>query len=109
MTRKDLLGNNDDLIAAAIDLLASKKPHTIRVRSLPNAGELPRLRVETQNVTRLDVYFNDRPRASRDIHQPRTEIDLPALIVAPDPGRRSLELRGYDGDELVVVVRTELE
>jgi hypothetical protein len=109
MTRKDLLGNNDDLIAAAIGLLAGKKPHAIRVHVLPNDGELPRLQVETHNVTRLDVYFNDRPRASRDIHHAQVEIDLPALIGAPEPGRRSLELRGYEGDELVVVFRSELE
>jgi hypothetical protein len=108
MTRQDLLGNNDDLIAAAIGLLAAKKSYPIRVRSLPNGGELPRLRVETHNVTRLDVYYNDRPIASRNINQQHTDIDLPALIGTPDPGRRQLELRGFEGDDLVVAYRTDL-
>jgi cytosine/adenosine deaminase-related metal-dependent hydrolase len=109
MTRQDLLGNNDDLIAAAIDLLAGKVPHTILVSASPvSDGELPHLRIETRNVTRLDVHFNDRPRASLDIHQQPTEVDLPALVGMPEPGRRHLELRGYEGNELVVTYRVEL-
>jgi hypothetical protein len=80
MTRDDLLHGNRDLINKATKMLAALKPHGIKVMLEPGLGALPRVKVKTRNVTRLDLMVNDRPHRSFDVSHDVTEIDLPAIL-----------------------------
>ncbi len=108
MTRRDVLGHNEDLIAKAVSLLSGRRAYAFNVRKIQTGGELPRLRVESRNVNRLDVYYNDHPLTSLQITRRRTDIDLPALVGEAVAGTRNLELRGFDGEELVAAHREKI-
>ncbi len=108
MTRRDLLEGNIDLIEKAAELLAAQNMHYIRVTQQPGIGDLPLLQIETYNITRLDVFVNNRPRASIDTHSDHTVVDLNALQITTGVGRNDLEVRGYDGSQLAVVHRMKI-
>jgi hypothetical protein len=65
---------------------------------------LVRLEVQASNVTRVDVYRDDRPLASTDVQVPQFTIGLPDWT----PPTGVLQLRGYDQDKLVAVKRIDL-
>ena len=108
MTRQDVFGNNEDLIAAAAGLLAARRAHPLHVETVTQGSGLPRLKVKTRNVSRLDVWLNGRPRGTRDVVADETEIDLQAMAGGPAELGRKVELRAYDGDELAAVYRRDL-
>jgi hypothetical protein len=104
MTLADVMQGNVDLIAKAAGILAGQ---TVRALS----GELDRshppsirLQVHATQVSRVDAYLAGRPLGSADIQAGSAALDLPQSL----PGSGFLELRGFDGAELVAVARVQL-
>ncbi len=61
MTRNDLLGRNRDLIKQAAKLLIKEPVYGISVKLLQNRDQSRTIEVTTKNISRLDIYINDRP------------------------------------------------
>jgi C-terminal processing protease CtpA/Prc len=115
MTKNDLLNDNVDLINKAGSMLAAKQParaFTLTLQSLPprttNIVENNRVQgiVNTKGMTRLDIYLNDRPLQSIDVQEGQTIF---ILNTKPSPLMQTLEIRGFDGSELVARYRTNIE
>jgi hypothetical protein len=73
------------------------KVREMTVRALRATGRTARLRVMTRGMTRLDVYISDRPVRSRE-RLARSE-DVEVEVRSPETD--VIELRGFDGAELV--------
>ena len=58
----------------------------------------------TVNISRLDAYSDGRPQRTFDVEDWPTTFELPL----DSPGPHILELRGFDGDELVAARRIEM-
>jgi C-terminal processing protease CtpA/Prc len=108
MTRRDLLEGNHDLIDEATRLLALQKPHSMQVEVEPREGGLPLVQVETQHVTRLDVWLNGRPQRSLDVRGDVTVIDLNDIAAETAAALLHLELRAFEDDQLVMAYREAL-
>jgi hypothetical protein len=108
MTRRDLMQGNIDLLHEATRLLATQRPHTLRVTLAHPAEALPEITVTTQNVTRLDIRFNERTWRSFDVHSPATTIDLRQVVSGAIAARRVLEIHGFEDGQLVAAYRQDL-
>jgi len=107
MTRRDLMEGNPDLIEKACEMLAAGKSYSIKAKIKHREGSAPQIEVETSNITRLDVFINDRPHDSLDVAGYKTTINLPArFIEITEP--LEVFLRGFANDQLVAVFRKRL-
>jgi hypothetical protein len=105
MTQNDQLKDNQDLIARAGEILASMKVCELSARlDSPGDGKV-KVSVSTKNLSRLDIYLDQRPRLTLDISDGTTPFGLPA----PPLGPHILELRGFNTAELCVVKRLPFE
>lgn len=76
MTRRDVLGQNDDLIRTAASILKSKPVYSVSVKPFKTKNGLRGVVVSAQsktssvdvskNISRLDAYINGRPHKSFD-------------------------------------------
>jgi hypothetical protein len=76
LTRRDVLGANDDLIARAARILAKKPVYALSVKHRPGTEGARVIEVtafskvepenKAQNISRLDVYIDGRPYRSLD-------------------------------------------
>ena len=106
MTKNDLLNQNEDLIARAAHLLAGLPSRALSVVLSPRPGNgTISVSVTTKNISRLDLFLNERPLLTRDVSDGTTTLTLPASY----SGVGRLELHGYDGRQLVAVKRIVLE
>jgi C-terminal processing protease CtpA/Prc len=114
MTKNDLLNDNVDLINRAAELLAARQParaFTLTLQYLPpqtiNNVENNQVQaiVNTKGISRLDIYLNDRPMQTMDVQEGQTIF---LLSTKPSPHMQSLEVRGFDGRELVARYRTSI-
>jgi hypothetical protein len=96
MTENDVFHNNVDLINHAASLLKVMKSRLLRA-TLDTAGGKCRLNLQTQNITRVDVYLNSRPSMSLDVKDGATAVDLPAQAAA----LTNIRLEGFDGSAFV--------
>lgn len=96
MTRDDLLKGNVDLINRAASMLAKLPAYTISVKVNSKASNTLNATVTTKNLSRLDVYINDRPQRSLDVKDGSTELQLPLPT-----GASILELQGFAENRLV--------
>jgi hypothetical protein len=88
MTRRDLIGSNQDLVSYAGKLVLGL-PHTALAVTLADGGPLI---VRTLGIDRLDVLVDGLFQASRPITSRTTRVDLPTPWT-------SVEVRaGADGD-----------
>jgi C-terminal processing protease CtpA/Prc len=103
LTRNDLLNGNQDMIRAATDLLDAKPKYRLTVQVTRPNGPAGGVHVvcQSQGVNRIDAFVDARPRLTVDVSGPETAFDLPAATGV-------LELRGFNGDERVVVRREVL-
>jgi cytosine/adenosine deaminase-related metal-dependent hydrolase len=110
MTRQDITGHNEDLIEKATRVLLSMqaRAHPLRVEFEPRGKKLPQVEVETKNVTRLDVLINGRPQRSLDVVDNSTSIDLQRIVGDHAGNKLTLELQGFEDDELVVRYREQV-
>jgi hypothetical protein len=105
MTRNDLLNDNEDLILRAAGILAGVQPvRALSVEVDRTSEREVSLSTTTENIPRLDAYVDGRPRLTLDVEDGQTTFDLPL----DSPGPHILELRGFDGKELVAARRTEM-
>ncbi len=104
MTRNDLL-NNEDLIAHAASILASRPVHALAVEVTTVSGRTARVSATTKNISRLDAYLNGRPRQTFDVEDGDVEFELSV----PLSGSHLLELNGFDNNnQLVAAKRVQL-
>jgi hypothetical protein len=90
MTRRDVDGANNDLMAAAAALLVGQPVRRLDITGLDTGGELV---ITTTGVDRVDAYLNGRPVASLDVAD-----GVPATVHV---GAGLLRLVGFIGGELV--------
>jgi hypothetical protein len=96
MTRDDVLGSNQDLIAAAAAQLAGRPAYVLDGRVTVEAGKAA-VRITTGNLDRVDMAFDDRWIASIDV----TDGTRTRRPTAPVPA--CVRLAGYAAGELVAV------
>jgi peptidase S41-like protein len=80
LTKRDLLEENADLMAAAGALLAARHTHLLRFTIAAAGGTQRTLTVTTGSVVSVDVYVNDRPVATTATNDGTTQVTIPAVI-----------------------------
>ncbi|CAM5295304.1 hypothetical protein GCM10010222_49440 [Streptomyces tanashiensis] len=96
MTRRDLLEDNVDLLAEAGRILAARPRHELAIRGVSPGDASLTLSVRTEAMDRLDVYVDDRPRASVDVVDGETELGVPGVVTTA-----SVRIDGFSAGELV--------
>ncbi|HEX6910578.1 MAG TPA: S41 family peptidase, partial [Longimicrobium sp.] len=104
LTRNDLLNGNEDLLNAAGRLLRAGTVRALRVAVQPASQGRVAVAIRSERMTRLDLYVDDRPVESVDVSGGETTVQVPKNGTAP----AVLEIRGYDGAELVARYRTRI-
>jgi hypothetical protein len=99
MTRRDVLERNPDLIAEAAELLAGLPVRELTVDATPTADGTVELAIHTQNLDRIDVYVDDRPRETLDVTDGDHAVTMPQGL---------LDVRGFSGGELAARRRVEV-
>ncbi len=101
---RDVLSDNEDLVAAAADLLQTRKPRVLRAEVSERDGAVV-VTVTTENIDRLDAFLGGRPFGSLDVTK-----DTCTFEVDPRPAAGvRLDLAGYEEGELVAARRFVLE
>jgi hypothetical protein len=104
LTRADVVGANDDLLAHAGALLADRPAYTLAVEPEARPDGRVRLRLTTAGLHRVDVAFDGRPVASVDVEdRTSTHTVRPA---APAPA--AVELCGWAGGAVAARRRAPL-
>jgi hypothetical protein len=103
MTKEDLLRDNIDLINHAVSILAKMPVYRIMCKINSNSGTLT-VKTETENISRLDVFIDDRPQQSIDVINNSTEFAL------KQPQRKSslIRIEGFKERNLVAVYRAQI-
>jgi hypothetical protein len=102
MTKTDVVGHNDDLIAAAAAILAPLPRQTLRL--VPDVTDpLQKFALTCSNVDRIDVFVNDRPALSRQVSGSETNSPI-SLPFAATPGG-FVGAYGHRNGDLVVSTR----
>lgn len=105
MTRDDVLKSNVDLINKAGALLAAIVPvRSLTVNAQATSPTQVSVTADTQGMTRLDVYLEERPLQSTDVQGGQSAF----TITKTDPAQTNLEVRGFDGTQLVARYRTNI-
>lgn len=105
MTKADLLNDNVDLINKAGSLLAARQPaHAFAITLQPVSTTQINADANTQRISRLDVYLDDRPVQSIDVQPGQTNFS----VTKPLPAQMTLEIRGFEGSQLVARYRARV-
>jgi hypothetical protein len=96
MTRQDVLGNNENLIAFCGKMLSEMNRQVLTLTS-STAAPVGELAVKTENLDRVDILVNGRVVVSADITNGTAKLKLPK----PVPGAQ-ISAAGYRKDKLVV-------
>ena len=104
MTRADVEGVNNDLIARAVTLLEPQPVRRLDVDGTTASDGTLKLALTTAGMDRVDVYLDDRPVASVDV----TADDAPTTVAVAGAGARRLRLLGYQDRTLVANRRESL-
>jgi hypothetical protein len=103
MTRRDLLEQNVDLIAAVGQVLASLPRRALAVEQTPHPGGVD-LKVRTTGVDRLDVLVDGRPRETLDV----TDGQHAVSVSPAGAGEHTVELRGFVAGKLAACRKLSL-
>ena len=95
LTRRDLLGDNEDLVAHAGRVLAEMHPRRLSATAAVDGGDVT-LTLETRALSSVDVYIDGRPVTSSAVTDGTTQVTLPAPATPAE-----VRLAGFDGDRLV--------
>jgi hypothetical protein len=108
MTRDDLLEGNRDLIARACEILSGMPSYGLRVRVETLRDTTLTVAVTTRNLSRLDVYLDQRPLSSVDVDDGSRQVvlELPAPLAAGDAV--VLDVKGYEGSRLAAARRMRM-
>lgn len=105
VTRNDLLNDNADLIAKAGSLLAAIHPvRGLKVKVQMTSATQAAVVADTQAMTRLDIYLNDRPLLTIDIQGGQAAF----TVTKPGAAPSNLEIRGFDAAQLVARYRARI-
>jgi hypothetical protein len=96
LTKRDLLEENTDLMAAAGALLAQGTPRLLSFASAAAGTGKRKLSVTTGAVASIDVYVNGRPVATKATTDGSSEITVPAAA------GNVIRLEGYDAGGVLV-------
>jgi C-terminal processing protease CtpA/Prc len=97
MTKDDLLKDNCDLINHAAGILANMPVYELsaNVNSI-SEGTLT-INAVTENISRLDVFLDDRPQRSLNV------VDNSAQFELPQQDESLIEIRGFKDNHLVAI------
>lgn len=103
LTKADVAGNNEDLIAAAAKILKGLPQQTVHLT--PNATD-PRqkFKIDSSNIDRVDMFISGRPVLSLDV----TTSSTTAVLPAPAAAGSSVSANGYRQGDLVVSTRLQV-
>lgn len=105
MTREDILNSNIDLINKAGSMLAAVTPvRGLKVKVQTASPTQVVIVADTQEITRLDVYLEERPIKSLDIQGGQATF----TVAKTNSAQLNLEIRGFDGTKLVARYRTTI-
>jgi hypothetical protein len=104
MSRRDLLGDNADLMEFAGWVLSRMPLRRLVAQVHPLGGGRLGVRAWTRNVERVDVYLDGRPDHSLDVADGVHDF----AIAMPPHGASKMELRGYAGDAVAVCTSVKL-
>jgi hypothetical protein len=90
LTKRDLLEDNADLMAAAGALLAQEQPRLLRFTATAAGTKKRKLTITTGSVASIDVYVNDRPVATTATADGTVQTTIPAAA------RDVIRIEGYD-------------
>jgi hypothetical protein len=103
ISKRDLLEENADLMAAAGVLLAQRQPRLLHFTTTAAGAKKRKLTITTGSVTSIDAYVNSRPVATTATNDGTTQITIPAS--AGDV----IRLEGYDpAGVLIAAARQQL-
>ncbi|MFF7791515.1 S41 family peptidase [Streptomyces sp. NPDC007991] len=103
MTRRDLLEGNPDLLDHAGRLLHGLPPHAVTITEAAPADGALRLKLTAENIDRVDVYLDQRPRASVDFTGSRAD-----LLVHGAASAHTAHLEGFEAGRLVASTTRDL-
>ena len=106
MTKNDVLNGNVDLINHAAELLAARAVSRLTMSLGPAvAGSNARtMNANTENIDRLDVFVDGRPRLTLDVTDGMAKFDVPV-----PKSRFLIEAQGYNSDAIVAASRISSE
>jgi hypothetical protein len=105
MSRRDLLGDNADLMEFAGWVLSRMPLRRLVAQVQPVGNGRLGVRAWTRNVERVDVYLDGRPDHSLDV----TDGAHDFAITLPPHGASKMELRGYADGAVAVCTSVRLE
>ncbi len=109
LTRADVLGRNEDLLAASIEFLKGKQAHPIRMATEHPRDRLPVIKIHTRNVDRIDATVDGRQVQSLYPRRGVSRIELEDVIRDVHADKVVVEAKGYQGEQLVVCRREGVE
>jgi Peptidase family S41 len=99
MTKIDLLNDNADLIAKANQMLAAIPTVTLGAQLSPVVAGSRNVTLTTHGLDRVDVTVDGRPRATADVNDGTTVVEIPN----PGAGTHDIAVRGFRSGELRAV------
>src|SRR5207249_6266976 len=96
MTKIDLLNDNADLIAKAVQMLAAMPTVTLGAQLSPVVAGKRNVTLTTHGLDRVDVTVDWRPRATADVNDGTTVVEIPD----PGAGTHDIAARGFRSGEL---------
>jgi hypothetical protein len=103
MTRRDLLEGNTDLLDHAGRILQGLTPHAVTITEVAPADGALHLKLTAENVDRVDVYLDQRPRASFDLTGAQADLLVPGAASA-----HTAHLQGFEVGRLVAGTTRDL-
>lgn len=100
LTVRDVMSDNEDLVASAADLLPTRIPRVLQA-DIAHCGGSAVVTITTENIDRLDASMDGRPYRSLDVTSDTCTLEIDRQ---PPAGAR-LELAGYARGELVAARR----
>lgn len=110
MTRNDVMGQNQDLIDTAVDLLAGRPSRSLVIRRIErHRDRAPTVHLATRNLTRIEAEAAGRQLSTRTVRRNRVALPLQEALEHTTDRDIELHLYGYDGDELAAALRATVE
>ena len=103
MTKEDILNGNIDLINHAAGILATMPVYKLSAETHSQDGTLS-VEIMTENISRLDVFLDDRPQQSLNVSDGPSQFDL----TLPQQGASLIELQGFKDNLFVAKQRIEI-